>query len=59
MMIATGFAAIRAFQLGNLIQKEGADYKNRAPGSKAKARHAPVNLAKLLEKRAPLHRVRQ
>jgi hypothetical protein len=35
MTIATGFAAICAFQFGKLIQKEGADYKNRALGSKA------------------------
>src|SRR5437879_12651722 len=51
--IATGFAAIRAFQVGDLIQKEGADYKNHAPGSKAKGRRAAVNLARLLGKRAP------
>jgi len=52
MTIATGFAAIRAFQVGELIQKEGADYKNRAPGSKAKRPKVAVNLAKWLGKRA-------
>src|SRR5437660_8484299 len=56
--IATGFAAIRAFQVGDLIQKEGADYKNHAPGSKAKGRRAAVNLARLLGKRAPPRRSR-
>jgi hypothetical protein len=46
MTIATGFAAIRAFfQLGDFIEKEGADYKNRTPGSKAKRLLAAVNLS--------------
>jgi hypothetical protein len=53
MTIATGFAAIRAFQIGTFIQKEGADYKNRASMSKAKRRQTAVNLARLLGKRAP------
>jgi hypothetical protein len=52
MTIATGFVAIRAFLIGELIQKEGADYKNRDPGSKAKPPKDAVNLAKLLGKRA-------
>jgi hypothetical protein len=52
MTIATGFAAIRAFPIGELIQKEGEDYKNQDPGSKAKRLKIPVNLAKLLGKPA-------
>jgi hypothetical protein len=37
MTIATGFAAIRAFPIGRYAcEKEGADYKNRGPGGKAK-----------------------
>src|ERR1700736_4300350 len=58
MTIATGFAAIRAFQVGDFIQIEGADYKNRAPGSKAKGRRAAVNLATSLGKSAPPRRSR-
>jgi hypothetical protein len=52
MTIATGFAAIRAFPIGELIQKERANYKNQDPGSKAKPPKTPVNLAKLLGKPA-------
>jgi hypothetical protein len=55
MTIATGFAAICAFQFGEPIQKEGADYKNRAFWSKAKRRKLAVNLAKWLGK----HSLRQ
>jgi hypothetical protein len=50
MTIATGFAAIRAFQFVEPIQKEAANYKNRAPGSKAKRPKPAVNLAKWLGK---------
>jgi hypothetical protein len=52
MTIATDFAAIRAFQFVELIQKEAADYRNRAPGSKAKRPKPAVNLAKWLGKRS-------
>jgi hypothetical protein len=52
MTIATGFAAIRAFLIGEPNQKEGADYKNRDPGGKEKARKTGVNLAKSLGKRS-------
>src|ERR1700726_677714 len=58
MTIATGFAAIRAFQVGDFIQIEGADYKNRVPQGKAKHPPPAVNLASLLGKRAPSRRSR-
>src|ERR1700730_4744872 len=58
MTIATCFAAIRAFQVGDFIQIEGADYKNRVPQGKAKHPPPAVNLASLMGKRTPPRRSR-